>query len=318
MDFPQAAHSKSESPKKRVERKSYPEPLVVPPSLDHAYSIIVLHGRGSNATRFGPPFYESKTSSGKTLRVIFPTVKWIFPTAKKRKARIFKKMPINQWFDNWSLEDPTERQDLQFEGLSESSAFIRTLIHTEAKLVGIRNVVIGGLSQGCAMSLHVALNFEPVVELGRNDHLGGYFGMSGWLPFAPTLLSAIKGIREGEESYSGNDDDLFEISKELPSNDLPSRQLRAANYVRDLIDLEPLHNLEAPSFSQMPFFLGHGTADEKVSIQLGEQAKLILSELGIDLTWKAYDKFGHWYKEPDEIDDIAHFLIEKVGIKGND
>lgn len=34
----------------------------------------------------------------------------------------------------------------------------------------------------------------------------------------------------------------------------------------------------------------------------------------MDVTWKVYEGFGHWYKMPDEIDDIVRFLQEKVGV----
>ena len=36
-------------------------------------------------------------------------------------------MPINQWFDNYSLKDPGDRTDLQVEGFCESAEFIRDL-----------------------------------------------------------------------------------------------------------------------------------------------------------------------------------------------
>lgn len=32
----------------------------------------------------------------------------------------------------------------------------------------------------------------------------------------------------------------------------------------------------------------------------------------MDVTWKAYEEFGHWYKVPDVIDDAVRFL-KKVG-----
>jgi predicted esterase len=63
-----------------------------------------------------------------------------------------------------------------------------------------------------------------------------------------------------------------------------------------------------------PYFLGHGTADEKVSVRLGLQSRDTLLQLGQDVTWKQYDGWGHWYKAPDELDDIACFLREKVGL----
>lgn len=34
----------------------------------------------------------------------------------------------------------------------------------------------------------------------------------------------------------------------------------------------------------------------------------------MDVTWRAYSGFGHWYKVPDEIDDVVSFLKDKLGV----
>ncbi|PGH11638.1 hypothetical protein AJ79_04778 [Helicocarpus griseus UAMH5409] len=109
-------------------KKSYPEPLVVPPlsPAEHTHTFIILHGRGSNAERFGLELLRSGNLSAR-----LPTVKFIFPTASKRRSRILKKISINQWFDNYSLEDPGQRTELQIDGLCETGAFLRELIERE-------------------------------------------------------------------------------------------------------------------------------------------------------------------------------------------
>ncbi|RMZ84414.1 hypothetical protein DV738_g469, partial [Chaetothyriales sp. CBS 135597] len=322
--------------------KGWPKPLTVLPSKSHTHSIILLHGRGSNASRFGLEFLESKTSTGKTLQECFPSVKFIFPTAKKRRAAIFKRMPINQWFDIYSLEDPAERQDLQYDGLRETTEFIGRIVMEEAAGLteGVRNVLVGGLSQGCAMALIISLSFiwsgssgleeslaasteAPVV----NQSLAGFIGMSGWLPFAGDIASVAE--RDDEE---GDDDDPFQTTSVEPThtadtatagNSFYARQLRASNYVRDLVDLAPLpqglqdtagqEHSTPPHLCSTPYFLGHGTLDEKVSVRLGQESRAVLSQLGLDVTWAPYDE-GHWYKVPDELDDIASFLRDKIGI----
>lgn len=37
-------------------------------------------------------------------------------------------------------------------------------------------------------------------------------------------------------------------------------------------------------------------------------ARLLSDDLGMDVIWKAYQDFGHWYKVPDEINNILSFL----------
>lgn len=43
-------------------------------------------------------------------------------------------------------------------------------------------------------------------------------------------------------------------------------------------------------------------------------ASILSDGFGMDVTWRAYEGFGHWYKVPDEIDDVVRFLKESVGV----
>lgn len=91
------------------------------------------------------------------------------------------------------------------------SAFVTRLVLREAEALsggGVQRIVVGGLSQGCAAALHVLFNFGGVVEggdeAGAAPALGGFIGMSGWLPFAETLdpLVAMNDKREDLENNS--------------------------------------------------------------------------------------------------------------------
>ncbi|OJD11546.1 hypothetical protein AJ78_07706 [Emergomyces pasteurianus Ep9510] len=93
-----------------------------------------------------------------------------------------------------------------------------------------------------------------------------------------------------------------------------SPALDAINLIRDIIGLPPAKSGELPQL-YTPIFLSHGTADEKVSINLvRDMASLLAQKLGIDVTWKEYKDCRHWYKVPEEIDDVLLFLLEKVGM----
>lgn len=307
--------------------KPYPPPLVIPPLRhdQHTHTIILLHGRGSNSERFGRVFIES-TGIAKRL----PTTKFIFPTARKRRSTVLKRIPINQWFDNYSLEDPNTRAELQLDGLEESSEFLRGLIDQEAGLLsndsavsdGYGRVVIGGLSQGCAASVFCLLG-EFLSAGGGSKPLGGFIGMSGWLPFEAEIAELLK-IEEGDQGESGSeseaeedDDDPF--AHDTDCDDVPVH-IQAVNHIRDILGMPPIQsdadseNALRASYLETPVFLGHGSADPKVSVDLGRRMAPILSDgFGMDVTWKAYEEFGHWYKVPDEIDDVVRFLKEKAG-----
>ncbi|PLN84992.1 putative phospholipase/carboxylesterase [Aspergillus taichungensis] len=316
--------------------KPYPTPLVIPPIEDdkHTHTIILLHGRGSNAERFGSVFLES-TEIARRL----PTVKFIFPTAKKRRATVFNRTPIHQWFDNYSLEDLDARTELQVDGLEETSRFLRTLIDDEARLFRESNdptvsdeysrIVIGGLSQGCAASVFCLLGGFSGQDSGQLKRLGGFVGMSGRLPFEREITELLES-NGGDEGESEDDDPFSRDDEE--DEDIPA-PIQALNHVRDILDLPPLRHkgesgkgvvhkggdseasLHPMPHLQTPVFLGHGSADPKVSVELGQRMASVLSNgFGMDVTWKAYEDFGHWYKIPDEIDDVVDFLKEKVGV----
>jgi len=196
-------------------------------------------------------------------------------------------IPLEQWFDIMSLSEPWRQQEKQIAGLAENVRQINTIIEQEARTVGRDNVVIGGLSQGCATSLVALMSLiQPV---------GGYIGIAGWLPLVKDVKTAAY------QATDGNEQDL-------------TPQLRAAHCIQTALDLplSPVHG--AIGFAGTPCMLGHGTADPKVVVQHGEEARDVLTNLGANVTWKPYADFGHWWKEPDTIDDIAAFFVEWVGM----
>ena len=179
----------------------YPEPLVVPSLREHKQTFILLHGRGSNATKFGTALLDCAIPEFGPLPAAFPYAKFVFPTASLRRAAIYRRSLVHQWFDNWSLHTPTVKEELQIQGLRETSQFIHGLLRREIALVGAENVVLGGLSQGCAAGLIAMLLWD-------RDPLAAVFGMCGYLPFRKHLEGICRGPDEG--AYDGVEfDDPF-------------------------------------------------------------------------------------------------------------
>ena len=174
------------NPETHWKASTYPEPLIVAPRTGkHIQSFIVLHGRGSNATYFGPVLLQTQIPGVGFLQDAYPNAKFIFPTASKRRAKLFNRTPINQWFDNWSPPTTTEHQEIQFDGLRESSTYIHSLLHAEIAAVGPENVVLWGLSQGAATSLISLLLWE-------GPKFAAAIGMCGWLPLRKHMEDAIR------------------------------------------------------------------------------------------------------------------------------
>jgi predicted esterase len=129
---------------------NYPSPLIVPPrSLPHTQTFILLHGWGSSGEKFGSVLLDTHISSASettaspapatsydTLAAAFPHTRFVFPTAARRRATVYRRSYTNQWFDNWKLDPPaTEREELQISGLHEPVSYLHNLLRTEIDIV---------------------------------------------------------------------------------------------------------------------------------------------------------------------------------------
>lgn len=143
--------------------------------------------------------------------------------------------------------------------------------------------------------------------------------MSGGLPFEAEIVGLLK-IDEGGSGNSDAEDGDDPFAHEVDVDDIPAH-IQAVNHIRDILGMPPFQSdpdisgdAIPISYLKTPVFLGHGMADPKVSVDLGRRMTSVLSGgFRIDVTWKVYEEFGHWYKVPDEIDDVVQFLKEKAG-----
>ncbi|KAI0815625.1 phospholipase/carboxylesterase [Xylaria sp. FL0064] len=277
---------------------------IVEPTTKHSHIIILLHGLSSNGEKFGKELLKTgKTSAGKTLPDLLPGARFIFPTAKRRRSSAFGRKKLTQWFNIARLADPSYRKETQLQGLAE----IRELLRQEIDVAGVppTNIILVGLSQGCAMSLSVLLSLEYP--------LGGYFGMSGYLPFQQDIEDAIDTEDMSDEGNPFAAPDEDSQPEELA--------LRAFSFERDLLCIDNTQDAatnENGTASSTPIFLGHGDVDEKKPYELGEAAARTMRAAGYNVEWKLYAGLGHGYRVPDEIDDIVNFIRNRVGWKMTD
>lgn len=197
---------------------------------------------------------------------------------------------INQWFDIASVEDLSYRRDTQVQGLAESAEYVRSIIARELETIPKEKIVLGGLSQGCAMSLTILLSLEFPI--------GGYFGMSGRLPFREDIEDVVAPVEEEDDPFADDEADGEALEP----------QLMAVSLVRDILSVDTVTLSSELTSLTTPVLLCHGEEDEKVKCKLGKEAAECLSSLGMQVTWKCYPGLGHSYKIPDEIDDIFEFL----------
>ncbi|CAG8949567.1 hypothetical protein HYFRA_00007800 [Hymenoscyphus fraxineus] len=178
----------------------FPPPVIVPPKEDHRHTFIILHGRGSTAEKFGPPLLESCTTLGEKLQDAFPHAKLIFLTASKNRATIYKRTYTHQWFDFWHMDSRFKRQELMVDGLHKaptlgisSCKYIHEILQRETEQIG-RNIVLWGLSQGCATSLIALLTWN-------GSPFAATVGMCGYLPLTNHMDDIMK---TGSDSDDGN------------------------------------------------------------------------------------------------------------------
>ncbi|KAF2853522.1 phospholipase/carboxylesterase family protein-like protein [Plenodomus tracheiphilus IPT5] len=299
-------------------------PLIIPALQAHKSTFIILHGRGSTAEKFSKPLLQhavpsldsethaSSAVDGKTFQDHFPNTKFVFPTAPLRRAVVFKRSLTHQWFDNWSLTQPELKQHLQVQGLRETSIYLHELLRDEIKIVGAANVVLIGLSQGCAASIVALL-------LWQGEPIGGLVGMCGYLPFRKGMQSCFDEAGCGDDDSlvgsGGDGEDMFERNDDDDDFVEKSKFDKAMEWLREELQTGVDYagrGSESPSMQAIPVFMGHGKDDEKVPIAFGKLAADFLGSIDVDVTWKEYEGLGHWYSE-DMLQDVVGFLKEKRG-----
>lgn len=219
----------------------------------------------------------------KTLHEHLPSYKWVFPSSQERYSTVFQE-EMDEWFDIYSLTDPTAREELQVEGLRDSVGFLLKLIHNEVELLNgdASRLFIMGISQGYATGL--------LAMLAEQYKLGGFIGLSGWMPFRAQ-------IEEMGKKGSGGPVMRAEVLD---------------TFFKTTFGLEGLKsNVSAQSVLSTPVLLCHAVDDEMVDIELNRQACAALKALGMEVEWKEYQDGGHWINEPQGHDDILVFLARE-------
>jgi predicted esterase len=276
----------------------FPTSHIHPPQGPHTHTVILLHGRGSNGPEFAEEFFSCTTSNSQTLASHLPTYRWVFPTSRERWSATFQE-EMCSWFEACSVDDPQERQELQKDGLRESVLHILSCLETEAGLLNgqLNKIYLGGISQGMATALWT---FLAGAGTGRiQTPLAGLLGFCGWLPF-PQQLENLPETPDG--SY------ILRIQK-LVSEFF----LGESSYNRPLQAKKPMDMCVLST----TLFLGHGTDDVWVSVDLGRQAFRILQKVMAHVEWNEFngaDNDGHWIKEPDGFDRVLQFLDNSLGV----
>ncbi|MFZ2652427.1 MAG: dienelactone hydrolase family protein [Burkholderiaceae bacterium] len=143
------------------------ETIELNPAGDAVACVIILHGLGADGTDF------LSMGDQLDLSAIGP-VRFVLPRAPVRPVTINGGYEMRAWYDVLGTQID-RREDEQ--GLREAMREVQALIERErARGVAAQRIVLGGFSQGCAMTLLAGLRYP--------QRLGGLACLSGYLPLA--------------------------------------------------------------------------------------------------------------------------------------
>ncbi|KAH6666116.1 Alpha/Beta hydrolase protein [Halenospora varia] len=267
--------------------------IVAPSGKNHTHTVIFLHGRDDFGSDLAQYFFDSKASDGRSLAEIYPSVRWVFPTAKLQYSaqRDFEfsnssfaealkgEEIISQWFDVWDITTPEDKEDLMIPGLKESVGQILEIIKEEAQEIPLERIILGGISQGCATAI--------LTLLSSGMDLGGFIGWYSWLPFQKRIECLPTGCLKSKD----DDANIKNLEGTLSSLSLSATQ--------------------TSSLTKTLVFMAHSRDDETVPFAQGKGLEQTIELLGHDVIWKDYEDGGHWIQPKHGVDDMVAFL-EKV------
>lgn len=266
--------------KRRYLGDGFPQPIVVPPiQLPHHHTFILLHGRGSNAEKFQKPLLHHPIPEYDTLRKALPHAKFIFPTSQYLRAKDFDRIPITQWFD---LDGVGRHRDANTRDIGTSCQYLFGLIQRAIGEVGAENVIVGGWSQGCAVSLIAMLLWE-------GPPIGAFVGMSGRLQYRQRLSEKMMVAEDG-------------------SNDDPGR---AIAWLRASLSGRQGSALSTSPRKMPPVYLGHGILDPQISVAEARESSNMLARFGVQVDFREYENLGHGFNG-EMLKDMVDFVYQHV------
>lgn len=134
-------------------------------------AVIFLHGLGDS----GHGWADTLTS------IRLPHVKYICPHAPRIPVTLNMRMTMPSWFDLMGLSPDSPEDEA---GIKKAAENIKAIIEHEAKNgIPPDRIMLGGFSQGGALSLYTALTYQ--------QKLAGVVALSCWLPLHKSFPSAM-------------------------------------------------------------------------------------------------------------------------------
>ncbi|KAK0125545.1 hypothetical protein ONS95_000447 [Cadophora gregata] len=307
------------------------EPIILPHAgSEHTHTCIFLHDWNSHGSDLAIDFLtNNKSRTNQTLTDIFPTMRFVFPTARlaysDRRIEEFVHSPqagvlqgrevIPQWFDHYDLENPISEDEKKIDlaRLEDTICDIVEIILNEASIVGLKNIVLGGIGPGAAIALLTLL-------AGAQD-VGAFVGWGGWLPFQKEIANVagkcfdnrLKISRQVEDilRMNGSDDEDEKDGIEKAKGEDGGKEWVHDVWNESFMAKEKSHK----PLAMTPILLCHTDDDEVVPYRRGRDMSRTLNSLGFQGQWNKY-KGGFGGDEGGCVDDMADFLEAMLTIQG--
>ncbi|KAI0268305.1 Phospholipase/Carboxylesterase-domain-containing protein [Gloeopeniophorella convolvens] len=222
--------------------------LILDPLTQHTATVVFLHGLGDTGHGWGSVAELFRRDPG------LQHIKWILPHAPNIKvtANFGQKMPA--WFDilSFDFDNAVEDED----GMLHTVESVSRLIRQEGESgISSGRIVIGGFSQGAAISL--------LTGLSGASKLAGIVSLSGWTP----LRHKLKAMRADHASSipvfwgHGISDPLVTYPLGVASVEFLKSELGLPTASVDTADAEPPNGIAFHSYRG----LGHSSAPEELA-----------------------------------------------------
>lgn len=194
----------------------------IPAKSAHTATVIFLHGLGD--TPMGWTFFAQEAARQGRLK----HVKFVFAEAPNQPVTLNYGMTMPSWYDIKALGNVMGQQDE--DGILASIGRLKQVIKEEIdEGIPSNRIVIGGFSQGCAISLGTSVVYDKT--------LGAIIGLSGYLPIHEklTTLKRTENINTPYFLGHGTGDQVvkFEagkLSRDYLMNDLGRTKLEWHQY----------------------------------------------------------------------------------------
>lgn len=161
--------------------------VVIQPSSTHTATLIFLHGLGDSGHGWSPVM--------RMISKAFPFMKFVLPHAPSSPVTINGGMRMPSWYDIRSLSEDKSPEDEA--GMMQTRRCIDELVLAEVGSgVPLERVIVGGFSQGGAMSLLFGLTGAHKV--------GATVSLSAYLPLRSNIAAMAADDRKGMPIFMGH------------------------------------------------------------------------------------------------------------------